>query len=155
MSPSHRVQTGSGAHPASYPMGTGSSFPGGKTAGGVKLTTHINLVQRLEMRGAIPPLPKYVIMAWCLVKYRDTFTFTLSFGVATRLVAGRSGVLGFNSRWGLGNLNTASRTALGPTQPPIQCVPETLSRGVKLTTYLHLTPRSRIRGAIPPLPNMS
>jgi hypothetical protein len=24
------VKTGSGAHPASYPMGTGGSFPGGK-----------------------------------------------------------------------------------------------------------------------------
>jgi hypothetical protein len=29
----HRVQTGSGAHPASYPMGTVGSFPGGKAAG--------------------------------------------------------------------------------------------------------------------------
>jgi hypothetical protein len=29
----HRVQNGSGAHPASYPRGTGSSFPGGKAAG--------------------------------------------------------------------------------------------------------------------------
>jgi hypothetical protein len=29
----HRVQTGSGAHPASYPMGTGASFRGGKAAG--------------------------------------------------------------------------------------------------------------------------
>jgi hypothetical protein len=28
----HRVQTGSGAHPASYPMGTGGSFRGGKAA---------------------------------------------------------------------------------------------------------------------------
>jgi hypothetical protein len=28
----HRVQTGSGAHPASYPMGTRGSFPGGKAA---------------------------------------------------------------------------------------------------------------------------
>jgi hypothetical protein len=28
----HRVQTGSGAHPASYTMGTGGSFPGGKAA---------------------------------------------------------------------------------------------------------------------------
>jgi len=27
------VQTGSGAHPASYPMCTGDSFPGGKAAG--------------------------------------------------------------------------------------------------------------------------
>jgi hypothetical protein len=31
----HSVQTGSGAHPASYQMGTGGSFPGGKAAGGV------------------------------------------------------------------------------------------------------------------------
>jgi hypothetical protein len=29
----HRVQNGSGAHQASYPMGTGDSFPGGKAAG--------------------------------------------------------------------------------------------------------------------------
>jgi hypothetical protein len=29
----HRVQNGSGAHPASYPMRTRGSFPGGKAAG--------------------------------------------------------------------------------------------------------------------------
>jgi hypothetical protein len=29
----HRVQNGSRAHPASYPMGIGGSFPGGKAAG--------------------------------------------------------------------------------------------------------------------------
>jgi hypothetical protein len=29
----YRVQTGSGTHPASYPMGTGGSFPGGKADG--------------------------------------------------------------------------------------------------------------------------
>jgi hypothetical protein len=29
----HRVQNGSTAHPASYPMGTSSSSPGGKAAG--------------------------------------------------------------------------------------------------------------------------
>jgi hypothetical protein len=28
----HRVQNGSGAHTASYPMGTRGSFPGGKAA---------------------------------------------------------------------------------------------------------------------------
>jgi hypothetical protein len=32
-SPHHHVQTGSGAHPASHPMGTGSSFPGSKAVG--------------------------------------------------------------------------------------------------------------------------
>jgi hypothetical protein len=29
----HRVQKGSGAYPASYPMGTRGSFPGGTAAG--------------------------------------------------------------------------------------------------------------------------
>jgi hypothetical protein len=29
----HRVQNGSGAHPASYPTGAGDSFPGSKAAG--------------------------------------------------------------------------------------------------------------------------
>jgi hypothetical protein len=32
-SPQHRVQNGSGIHPASYPRGTKVSFPGGKVAG--------------------------------------------------------------------------------------------------------------------------
>jgi hypothetical protein len=31
----------------------------------------------LIMRGAITPLPQYVFMAWCLVKKRDNFAFTL------------------------------------------------------------------------------
>jgi hypothetical protein len=29
----HRIQNGSGAHPASYPIGTRGSFPWGKAAG--------------------------------------------------------------------------------------------------------------------------
>jgi len=29
----HRVQTGSGAHAVSYPMGTSGSYPGRKAAG--------------------------------------------------------------------------------------------------------------------------
>jgi hypothetical protein len=42
------VQTGSGANPASYTMGTGGSFPGGKRGQGVMLTTHPLLVPRLR-----------------------------------------------------------------------------------------------------------
>jgi hypothetical protein len=60
------------------------------------------------------------------------------------------GVLEFDSRWGLGIflLTIASRTALGPTQPPTQYVPGALSLevkrpGVKLTTHLSLVPRSK------------
>jgi hypothetical protein len=33
-------------------------------------------VPRSRKRGAIPPLPQYVSMAWCLVKHRD-FTFLM------------------------------------------------------------------------------
>jgi hypothetical protein len=31
------------------------------------------------MSGAIPSFPQYVFMAWCLVKHRDNFTFTLPY----------------------------------------------------------------------------
>jgi hypothetical protein len=30
------------------------------------------------MREAIPPLPQYVFVAWCLVKHRDNVTFLIS-----------------------------------------------------------------------------
>jgi hypothetical protein len=40
----------------------------------VKLTTHLHVMPRSRMRGAIPPLPQYVFMAWCLVKHSDNFT---------------------------------------------------------------------------------
>jgi hypothetical protein len=33
-SPNNKVQTGSGAHPVSYPTDAGDSFPGVKAAGG-------------------------------------------------------------------------------------------------------------------------
>jgi hypothetical protein len=58
-----RVQTQSGAHPASYTVGTGGSFSGSKAARSVELTTHLHLVQRLRIGGAIHPLPQYVFIA--------------------------------------------------------------------------------------------
>jgi hypothetical protein len=73
----HRVQNGSGAHPASYPMGTRVSFPGCKAAG--READHsppCSAGGGQRMRGAVPPLPQYAFMAWCVVKHRDNFTFT-------------------------------------------------------------------------------
>jgi hypothetical protein len=34
----------------------------------MKLTTHLHLVPRSRMRGAIPPLPQHAFMAWCSFK---------------------------------------------------------------------------------------
>jgi hypothetical protein len=31
------------------------------------------------MSGAIPPLPQYAFVAWCLVKIRDNFNFGFTF----------------------------------------------------------------------------
>jgi hypothetical protein len=56
----------------------------GQNGQGVKLTTHLHLVPRSRMCGAIPPLPQYVFMAWSLVKHRDSFTFFYLFISMTR-----------------------------------------------------------------------
>jgi hypothetical protein len=56
----HRLQTGSGNHPAPYTTGTGESFSGGKEAGVVNLTTHLHVVPKLRMHVAIPPLPHMI-----------------------------------------------------------------------------------------------
>jgi hypothetical protein len=49
----YSVQAGSGARPASPPMGAGGCFPGDKTTGAWSLL----LTSRMEDGGAIPPLP--------------------------------------------------------------------------------------------------
>jgi hypothetical protein len=93
------------------------------------------------MREATPPLPN--TPSWSgsqLKKRRENVAFTfcdIFFQQSSRysagLRAGRSGFLGFDSRRRLEIFlfTTASRTALGPAQPPIQWVPGALSLGVK------------------------
>jgi len=54
------VQTGSGAHPASCTMGTGS-FPGVKSGRGVTLNPHPFLVPWSRKSRAIPPLPLWTV----------------------------------------------------------------------------------------------
>jgi hypothetical protein len=60
----------------------------------VKLTTHLPLVPRSKMHGAVPPFPQYASLAWCLVKHRDKFTlvwtmfFSMKFYSEARTVLG-------------------------------------------------------------------
>jgi peptidoglycan/LPS O-acetylase OafA/YrhL len=43
----------------------------------VKLTTHLHLLTRSRMRGAILPLPQYAFMAWYSVQVQGQFYLTL------------------------------------------------------------------------------
>jgi hypothetical protein len=56
----HRVNTGSGAHPASNPMGTMGFFPGVEAAGGVELYNHSSNTpswRGTQSTGTTLPLP--------------------------------------------------------------------------------------------------
>jgi hypothetical protein len=77
----HVVQTSSGAHLASCPMGTGVLFPCWCSGWGLKLTTHLQLVLRSRKLGSIHPLPHtsswhswaqgQLYLTWCNVpEYR-------------------------------------------------------------------------------------
>jgi len=68
----HCVQTSSGAHPASYPMGTGGSFQG---CGGKHSLPSSAEVKNLWSYTASP---SYVFMALCLGKHRGNFAFTFN-----------------------------------------------------------------------------
>jgi len=35
------------------------------------------------MNGAIPPLPQYGFIVWCLLKHRDNFTFTFTWSTSS------------------------------------------------------------------------
>jgi hypothetical protein len=68
----HRVQPGSGAHPASYPAATEGSFPGVKRLG--REANH-SPPSSTEIKNAwsYTSIPLYVFMAWCLIKDRLYF----------------------------------------------------------------------------------
>jgi hypothetical protein len=70
----HHAQTEYEARPASFPMGTRGSIPGGKAAEGVKMATNLHLAPSSRMRGAMPPLPKMPSWHDAQLKHKD-FTF--------------------------------------------------------------------------------
>jgi hypothetical protein len=70
----HRVQNGSGAHPASYQMGTGDSFPRDKAAGAWSwpLTSSAEVKEWMELYLHSPNTPSW---RGAQLKHRDNFTF--------------------------------------------------------------------------------
>jgi hypothetical protein len=69
--PCHHVQTGSGAHPASYPTGPSVLFRLGQSSRSVKLTTRTYTVPSLRMCGALFPLPR----TSSVIGHKETVTF--------------------------------------------------------------------------------
>jgi hypothetical protein len=61
----HSILTSSGSHPT-YLMGTGASFPGDKAARACSWT-FAYITRKVKNGEAIPVLPPYAFMAWCLI----------------------------------------------------------------------------------------
>jgi hypothetical protein len=70
----HSVHTGSGAHPASYPVSTRGSFPGGKAAGEWSWPLTATYCRGQRMCGAIPLIPNTPSWRGAQLKHRDIFT---------------------------------------------------------------------------------
>jgi hypothetical protein len=71
----HHIQTGSGAHLVSYPLDTVTIFSGIRRPGSEVDISHLSIADVNAWR--YTSTPPYVFMAWCLVKHRDNFIFTL------------------------------------------------------------------------------
>jgi hypothetical protein len=74
----HRVQTSSGFHPATYPVGTGGSVAGDKAAV-ARSSTRLHLLPVLRMAElyCYSPACLHTIMLNYVIKYRDNFSFIL------------------------------------------------------------------------------
>jgi hypothetical protein len=86
-----------------------------------------------------------------------TFNYLHYFSPLSRNSDGlRAGRPGFNSRqYKIFLFSTASRSAVGPTQPPIQCIPGALSLGSKPDQSTPSSTEVKDGGAISPLPHKS
>jgi len=65
----HCVQTGSGAHPASYPVGTGVSFPGVKQPG-CEADHSPPSSAEVQIEWSNTSTPPQVLMVLCIIQHR-------------------------------------------------------------------------------------
>jgi hypothetical protein len=72
----YSVQTSSGPHPASYSLGTGDFFPGGKVAG-VRSWRLTSIKCWSQEWHSYTSASAYIFMTWCIIKHSDKFTFYL------------------------------------------------------------------------------
>jgi hypothetical protein len=70
----HRVQSGSGAHPASYAMGMGALSLGLKRPGREADHSPPSIAEVKECM-ELHLQPQYAFIPWCLDEHRDKFTF--------------------------------------------------------------------------------
>jgi hypothetical protein len=75
----HCIQNGSGAHPASCPVGTSALSLGVKWPGHEADHSPLSSAKVKRMCGAIPPFSQYAFMAWCLVKKSTGTTLPFTF----------------------------------------------------------------------------
>jgi hypothetical protein len=76
----HRIKTGSG--PPQPPI---QRIPGDLTPGAKRPGREADHSPPTSADNAIPSLPKYVFIAWYLLKYRDNFTFTFTIVTSNRI----------------------------------------------------------------------
>jgi len=62
----------------SYPIGIGDSFPGDKAAGKWSWPLHPSSTE-VKNAWSYTSTPQYFFLEWCLVKYRDNFTVTITY----------------------------------------------------------------------------
>jgi hypothetical protein len=74
----HRVQTGSGSHPPSCPMGTGGAFPPEVKRPGREANHSPPSSAKIKNEWSYISIPTYVFMVWCLVRYRIRYGVVLS-----------------------------------------------------------------------------
>jgi len=100
-SPHHSVQSGSGAHPASYPMGIRGCFHGGKAAGEWSWPPNPISCRGQRVSGAISPLPNTPSWRGAQLKNRDNFIFTIL------LMSNDNTVMGNYYKKGSGNMRSS------------------------------------------------